>query len=209
MSKTIWKPTTLLGPLPPTLVSCGTVEHPNVLTIAWTGIVNTHPAMTYISVRPSRFSYELIKKSGEFVINLPSSNLAKAVDFCGVRSGKNTDKFHLMGFHASPCQQISAPLIEECPVNLECKVTQVLSLGSHDMFLAEILAVHVQDDLIDDSGKLHLDQANLLAFAHGEYYELGHQKGTFGFSVRKKPKNNRAKRSSGKKTPPQKRRKNS
>lgn len=202
MSKAIWKPTTLLGPIPPALVSCGTVEHPNALTVAWTGIVNTHPPMTYVSVRPSRFSYDLIKNSGEFVVNLPSPPLTKAVDFCGVRSGKDIDKFALMGLNASPGQFVSAPLIEECPVNLECKVTQVLPLGSHDMFLAEILAVHVEDSLIDATGKLHLERAKLLGFAHGEYYELGHRTGTFGFSVRKKPKNHRHRKNpSGKKMP--------
>lgn len=186
MSKTIWKPTTLLGPLPPALVSCGTLEHPNALTIAWTGIVNTHPPMTYISVRPSRYSYELIQASGEFVINLASASIAKAVDFCGVRSGRDMDKLSLMNLTPSPCQQIRAPMLAECPVNLECRVTQVLPLGSHEMFLAEILAVHVEDRLIDASGKLHLEQAGLLGFAHGEYYELGRRAGTFGFSVRKK-----------------------
>ena len=199
MSKAIWKPTTLLGPIPPVLVSCGTMEHPNALTVAWTGIVNTHPPMVYISIRPSRFSYPLIKDSGEFVLNLPSASLTKAVDFCGVRSGKDMDKLSLMGLTASPCQMIRAPLIEECPVNLECKVTQVLPLGSHDLFLAEILSVHVEESLIDAAGKLHLEHADLIGFAHGEYYQLGHRAGTFGFSVRKKPKNHRqTKKSSGK-----------
>lgn len=186
MSKTTWKPTTLLGPIPPALVSCGTLEHPNALTIAWTGIINTHPPMTYISVRPSRCSYELIKSSGEFVINLVPSALATAVDFCGMRSGRDMDKLSLVGLTADACEQISAPLLAECPVNLECRVTQILPLGSHEMFLAEILAVHVDDSLIDSSGKLHLERANLLGFAHGEYYELGRRAGTFGFSVRKK-----------------------
>ncbi len=188
MSKAVWKPTTLLGPIPPVLVSCGTVERPNALTIAWTGIVNTHPPMTYVSVRPSRFSYDLIKNSGDFVINLPSVPLTKAVDFCGVRSGKDMDKLSLMGLTVSPSQFVSAPLIEECPVNLECKVTQILPLGSHEMFLAEILAVHVEEHLIDASGKLHLERANLIGFSHGEYYQLGPKTGTFGFSVRKKTK---------------------
>lgn len=186
MSKTTWKPTTLLGPLPPALVSCGTLEHPNALTVAWTGIVNTHPPMTYISIRPSRYSYELIHESGEFVINLAPASIAKAVDFCGVRSGRDMDKLSLMNLTPSPCQQIHAPMLAECPVNLECRVTQVLPLGSHEMFLAEILAVHVEDRLIDASGKLHLEHAGLLGFAHGEYYELGRRAGTFGFSVRKK-----------------------
>ncbi len=199
MSKAIWKPTTLLGPIPPVLVSCGTMEHPNALTVAWSGIVNTHPPMAYVSIRPSRFSYPLIKDSGEFVLNLPSASLTKAVDFCGVRSGKDMDKLSLMGLTASPCQMIRAPLIEECPVNLECKVTQVLPLGSHDMFLAEILSVHVEESLIDAAGKLHLERADLIGFAHGEYYQLGQRAGAFGFSVRKKPKNHRqTKKSSGK-----------
>ena len=152
MTKISWKPGTLLYPVPPALVSCGSMEHPNAITIAWTGIVCSDPAMTYISVRPSRYSYGLIKESGEFVINLTNAALTRAADFCGVRSGRDVDKFALMGLTAEPCTQISAPMIAESPISLECKVENVMPLGSHDMFLAKIVAVNVREDLIDETG---------------------------------------------------------
>lgn len=193
MKKTKWKSGALLAPLPPVMVSCGTPEHPNVLTVAWTGIINTIPPKTYISVRPSRYSYSIIKDSGEFVINLATSDLIRAVDFCGVRSGAQIDKFKEMQLTPIPSSEIAAPMIDECPLSMECKVTQIIPLGSHDMFLAEILAVHVDDTLIDAEGKLHLDRCKLAAFAHGEYFQLGEKIGTFGFSVRKKPKKKSAK----------------
>ena len=134
MSKVFWKGSTILAPVPAVLVSCGTVENPKVLTIGWTGIVNTHPPMTYISVRPERHSYNIIKNSGEFVINLTTSAICRQTDFCGVRSGKNTDKFKECGFHAMPCRTVSAPCIEECPINLECKITDSKHLGTHTMY---------------------------------------------------------------------------
>ena len=186
MSKLIWKPSTLLGPLPPALVSCGTMEKPNVLTVAWTGIVNTDPAMTYVSIRPARFSYGLIEKSGEFAINLPTAALARACDFCGVRSGARVDKFREMRLTPEAGANISAPLIAESPLSLECRVRQKLPLGSHTMFLADILSVDVDEKLLDRDGKLCLERAGLLAFAHGAYYALRRELGTFGFSVRKK-----------------------
>ena len=188
MKKTKWKGGALIAPLPPVMVSCGTPEQPNVLTVAWTGIINTIPPKTYISVRPTRYSYSIIKDSGEFVINLATSDLIRAVDFCGVRSGAQVDKFKEMQLTPVSSTEIAAPMIDECPLSMECKITQIISLGSHDMFLAEILAVHVDETLIDAQGKLHLDRCNLAAFAHGEYFELGEKIGTFGFSVRKKPK---------------------
>lgn len=190
MPKQVWKPATLLAPVPPAIVSCGTLEAPNMLTIAWTGIVNSSPAMTYISVRPERFSYELIKKYGEFVINLPTAALLTATDLCGVKSGRDTDKFALCNLTPEAASQVSAPMVAESPLSIECRVKQVLPLGSHDMFLAEILAVNVDSALLDKSGKLHLASAGLIAYAHGEYFELGKSIGTFGFSVRKKPLRN-------------------
>lgn len=190
MKKIKWRGGALLAPMPPVMVSCGTVEKPNVLTVAWTGIINTIPPKTYISVRPSRCSYPLIKESGEFVINLTPASLVKAADFCGVRSGRDTDKLACCGLTAVPADEVSAPMIAECPLCMECRVTDVLPLGSHDMFLADILAVHVDEALVDEAGKLHLNRAGLAAFAHGEYFELGRKLGTFGFSVRKKPKKN-------------------
>ena len=186
MSKVTWKGSVLLGPIPPVLVSCGTMDTPNMFTVAWVGIINTHPPRLSISVRPSRYSYELIQKSGEFVVNLPTQSLARAVDWCGVKSGRDVDKFAEMGLTALPASNVACPLIAESPVNLECKVFQVIPLGTHNLFLADIVAVNVEDSLLDQSGKLHLEQADLLAYAHGQYYGLGKAMGTFGWSVRKK-----------------------
>lgn len=184
--KLVWKPGTLLAPAPPALVSCGTLEQPNLLTVAWTGIVNTHPAMTYVSIRPERYSYGLIKASGEFVINLTPAALIHAADFCGVRSGRDLDKWAETGLTPAAASAVSAPLVEQCPLSLECRVTKILPLGSHDMFLAEIVAIDVDESMLTRDGKLDLSRAGLAAFAHGEYYELGKRIGTFGFSVRKK-----------------------
>ena len=180
-----WKGGTLEAPLPPALVSCGTPEHPNVLTIAWTGIVNTIPPMTYISVRPERYSYDLIKNSGEFVINLPTEELVPAIDFCGVKSGRDLDKIAACGLHTEPGETVQAPLILESPVHLECKVRQVLPLGSHDMFLADITAVRVDEDYMDANGRLCMERCHLAAYIHGTYYSIGQALGTFGFSVKK------------------------
>lgn len=190
MSKAKWKGGALLAPLPPVMVSCGTMEKPNVITIAWTGIINTSPAKTYISVRPSRHSYEIIKQSGEFVLNLTTTPLIKAADFCGVKSGKDVDKFSQCCLTPEPATEISAPMIQESPLSIECRVTEIVPLGTHDMFLADIVGVNVEERYIDEKGKLHLDQCALAAFAHGEYFELGKKIGTFGFSVRKKKKKN-------------------
>ena len=185
MSKQVWKGSVLLGPIPPVLVSCGTLEHPNVFTVAWAGIINTHPPRLSISVRPSRYSHELISKSGEFVVNLPTQSLAKAVDWCGVKSGRTEDKFKVMNLTALPANQVSAPLVGESPVHLECRVFQTIPLGTHDLLLADILAVQVEESLLDEKGRLCLEKANLLAYAHGQYYGLGDQLGTFGWSVKK------------------------
>ena len=185
MSKVTWKPATLMAPVPPALVSCGTVEEPNCLTIAWTGIVNTNPPMTYISVRPTRHSYHLIKESGEFVINLTTKELLRTADWCGARSGAKYDKFKEKGLTAEPATIVSAPMIAQSPVSLECKVRSVTPLGTHDMFLADIVAVNVDEKYIDETGKLRLEQCGLVAYAHGSYYAIGKKMGYFGYSVKK------------------------
>jgi len=188
LSKISWKGGALIAPLPPVMVSCGTMEKPNIITIAWTGILNTIPPKTYISVRPSRYSYELIKESREFVINLTTTQLIKAADFCGMRSGKEIDKFSHTQLAPEKATIVSCPMIEQSPMSLECRVTQIVPLGSHDMFIADIVAVNVDDQYIDSQGRLHLEKCSLAAFAHGEYFELGKKIGTFGFSVSKKHK---------------------
>ena len=186
MSKVVWKPGTLLAPVPAVMVSCGTMEKSNIITIAWTGIVNSDPAMTYISVRPSRYSYDLIRESGEFVINLTNDKLIRATDLCGVKSGRDGDKFQLAKLTKEPASQLACPMIAESPISLECRVKQVLPLGSHDMFLAEIVAVNVDESLLDEKGKLHLSRAGLMSYSHGEYFGQGRRLGSFGCSVRKK-----------------------
>ena len=188
MPKTEWKGAALLAPVPPALVSCGTLEAPNALAVAWTGILNSQPPKTYISVRPERYSYGLIKESGEFIINLPTAALVRAVDYCGVKSGRDVDKFSAMHLTPSPAAKVGTVLVEESPVNLECKVTQVIPLGSHDLFLAEVVAVDVDERLLDESGKLCLNKANLIVYSHGDYLALGRKLGSFGYSVRKKPR---------------------
>lgn len=201
MSKITWKPGTMLAPVPPALISCGTVEKPNVMTAAWTGIISSEPPMTYVSIRPSRFSHSLIKDSGEFVINLTTLPLAEAADFCGVKSGRDTDKFQAVHLTAAPCAKVKAPQVAESPVSIECKVKSVTSYGTHDMFLAEIVAVNVEEDFIDEKGRLDLEKAGLVAYAHGHYYTLGRNLGGFGFSVNKerlkKGKKRRKKRTKG------------
>ncbi len=188
MSKLKWKPGTMVYPLPPVMVSCGNMENSNILTVAWTGIICTDPAMTYISIRKERHSYDIIKSSGEFVINLASSDLARTVDFCGVKSGRDIDKFkecHLTKEHGS---EVSVPMIKECPINIECRVKEIKELGTHDMFMAEILAVNVDEKYLDETGRFDMEACNLLAYSHGQYYTLGERLGKFGFSVEKKKK---------------------
>ncbi|MDD2349940.1 MAG: flavin reductase family protein [Synergistaceae bacterium] len=181
-----WKPGTMLYPIPPVMVSCGTMEKPNVITVAWTGIVNSDPAMTYISVRPERYSHELIMASSEFVINLTTEPLMWTADYCGVKSGRDIDKFSLPAITAIAASEVSAPMIEESPINIECRVDRILRLGTHDMFLSKIIAVNADEKLIDSHGKLHLEKARLVATSHGKYFSLGRQIGTFGYSVKKK-----------------------
>lgn len=181
-----WPAGTLLAPVPAVLISCGDMENSNILTVAWTGIINSDPAKTYISIRKERFSYDIIKKSKEFVINLTTKDLVFATDFCGVRSGKNINKFKEMNLSKQFGNEVNAPLIGESPINIECRVIDIVELGSHDMFIADILCVDVAKELIDNKGKLDLTKANLVAYSHGEYFTLGEKLGKFGFSVKKK-----------------------
>lgn len=186
MAKVCWKAGTMLAPVPPALVSCGTTAEPNVMTAAWTGIICSDPVLVYVSIRPSRYSNEIIRKTGEFVINLPTTKMAKAVDLCGVKSGRDTDKFKLTGLTAASCTKVSAPQVAESPVSLECKVKEITSLGTHDMFLAEVVAVDVDEAYINGRQALDLQKAGLLAYAHGFYYALGRKIGKYGWSVEKK-----------------------
>ena len=181
-----WPAGTLLAPVPAVLISCGDMEKSNILTVAWTGIINSDPAKTYISIRKERYSYDIIKNTKEFVINLTTKDLLFATDFCGVRSGKNIDKFKEMKLSKQPGNEVKVPLIGESPINIECRVTDIVELGSHDMFISDILCVDVAKDLVDDKGKLDLTKANLIAYSHGEYFTLGEKLGKFGFSVKKK-----------------------
>lgn len=194
MAKIKWRGGALLGPVPPVMVSCGDMEKSNIVTVAWTGILNTIPPKTYISLRPSRYSYEIIKEKGEFVINLTTAELVRTADSCGVYTGRKVDKFSKYGLTKAEAFEVSAPVIGESPLSLECRVTDIIPLGSHDMFIADIVAVDVDETLLDKEGKLHLDRAHLAAFAHGEYFELGKRIGTFGFSVKKKKKPQGAKK---------------
>ena len=186
MSKIVWKGGALLAPTPLSMVTCGTMDKPNVLTVAWTGIINTAPPKTYISVRPCRYSYPMIRESGEFVVNLTTAEMIRAADWCGVHTGAKVDKFARCNLHTEAASQVAAPLLSESPLALECRVTDMIPLGTHHMFLADIVAVDVDERLLDERGKLHLERAHLAAFAHGEYFELGKRLGAFGFSVRKK-----------------------
>ena len=187
MTKQNWRGSALLNPVPPVLVSCGSLEKPNLITIGWAGTICTKPAMVSISVRPERYSYGLIKESGQFAINLPTEARVRAVDWCGVKSGRDVDKFAALGLHAAAGSALpGCPILEESPVNLECKVTQTIPLGSHELFLAEVVGCCVDESLLDSEGKLRLDKAGLIAYSHGEYRTLGRRLGTFGYSVRKK-----------------------
>jgi flavin reductase (DIM6/NTAB) family NADH-FMN oxidoreductase RutF len=188
--KQSWKPGTMIYPLPAVLISCGESEQEyNLFTVAWTGTVCTNPPMCYISVRPERHSYEIIKRTGEFVINLTTASLARATDWCGVRSGRDYDKFSEMGLTAEAAAVVKAPIVAESPVSIECRVKQIVPLGSHDMFIADVVNVLVDDEYINpDTGKLELERADMIAYSHGEYFRLGKAIGHFGWSVRKKKK---------------------
>lgn len=188
MAKQTWKGGALLAPLPAVLVTCGDMENSNIITVAWTGIVNTIPPKTYISLRKSRHSYGLIEESGEFVINLTTADMVKKVDYCGIYTGKKVDKFKKCNFTKEGAKEVSAPIIAECPLSLECRVYEKHELGTHVLLLADILATDVDEKLIDKNGKLDLGKANLMAFAHGEYFALGKKLSGFGDSAKKKKK---------------------
>lgn len=199
MSKQAFKPGNMLYPLPAVMVSCQYKDafdpeckkpelqgKPNIITVAWVGTVCTNPPMLSISVRPERYSYHIIEQSGEFVVNLTTEALVRAADFCGVRSGRDIDKFREMHLTAQPSREISAPGIAESPVNIECRVQQILPLGSHNMILANVAAVTVEDSYMEETGKFHLNDTGLISYSHGAYFLLGKQMGTFGYSVSKK-----------------------
>ena len=188
MSKISWKPGTMIYPLPALLVSCGsTADEYNILTVAWAGTVCTSPAMCYISIRPERYSYDIIARNREFVLNLTTRSLARATDWCGVRSGRDYNKFAEMHLTPERGQMVAAPIIVESPLNIECKVTQIVPLGSHDMFLAQVVNVQADEAFIDpETQKFELERADLIAYSHGQYYTLGDRIGKFGWSVTKK-----------------------
>lgn len=185
MDKISWQGGALVAPVPSVMVSLGDMEKSNIITVAWCGITNTVPPKTYISVRPSRYSFDILKEKMEFVINLTPASLAKKADLCGMYTGRKVDKFSKCGFTKEKASKIDAPMISECPISIECKVTDIIPLGSHHMFLADILAVNVEKSLLEGD-KLCINRAHLCAFAHGEYYKLGERIGKFGFSVKKK-----------------------
>ena len=187
MKRQEFKPGNMLYPLPAVMVSCKREgERPNILTVAWAGTVNTNPPMVSISVRPERYSYDIIKETGEFVINLTTENLAYATDFCGVKSGRDVDKFAELALTPVELSHVSVPGIGESPVNIECRVNRILELGSHHMFIADVVGVNVDEKYMDKNGKFELNDAGLLVYSHGEYFALGDKLGTFGYSVSKK-----------------------
>ena len=195
MSKQLWKPGNMLYPLPAVMVSVGNKQgETNIITVAWTGTICTNPAMVYISVRPERYSYQMIKESGEFVINLTTEKLVKATDYCGVKSGRDVDKWKEMNLHQVKAETLEySPLILESPVNIECKVVEIKELGSHHMFLANVTAVHADEAYLNEQNKFELNNTGLLAYSHGEYLGLGKKLGTFGYSIRKKAKKDKKK----------------
>lgn len=187
MAKQLWKPGNMLYPLPAIMVSCGREgEKPNIITLAWAGTICSDPAMVSVSIRPERYSYDIIKETREFVINLVTKDIAHAADYCGVKSGRDVDKYREMNLNPLPSKYIKAPGIEESPVSMECRVKDIIPLGSHDMFISEILGVTVEDSYMNESGKFELNKSGLVAYSHGEYFELGKRLGKFGYSVEKK-----------------------
>jgi flavin reductase (DIM6/NTAB) family NADH-FMN oxidoreductase RutF len=185
MGKISWKPGTMVYPLPAVMISCGTMEKSNIITVAWTGTICTDPAMTYISIRPERYSYDLIKESGEFVINLTTVDLAFATDWCGVKSGRDVDKFKEAKLTKEKAQFVSCPIIKESPINIECKVVEIKELGSHHMFIAKVLGVNADEEYMDENGRFAFEKCNPICYSHGQYYSLGENIGKFGFSVKK------------------------
>ena len=192
MGKQYWNAGNMLYPIPAVMISCGKKdEKPNIITVAWAGTVCSSPAMVSISIRPERYSHDIIKETGEFVINLTTRKLLRACDYCGVKSGRDVDKFKEMKLTPLKSQKIEAPGIEESPVNIECKVTEIKPLGSHDMFIAEVVGVSIDEEYLDEKGKFHLNDTGLITYSHGEYFTLGEKVGSFGYSVRKKDKKRR------------------
>lgn len=189
MAKVMWKPGTFLYPLPAVMVSCGTMQQSNIITIAWTGILNTNPATVYISVRPQRHSYAIIKEHKEFVINLTNEELAYATDWCGVKSGKELDKFAVLKLTKQKANFVKCPMIEQSPVSIECKVKEIKEMGTHHIFIAEVLAIHADEKYIDKTGRFDISKCKLITYSNGHYYTLGKKIGRFGFSVEKKKKN--------------------
>lgn len=187
MAKQTWKGGNMLYPLPAVMVSMASEEgKSNIITVAWAGTICTNPPMLSISVRPERFSYDILKRTGEFVVNLTTEELAYATDYCGVRSGRDVDKFREMNLHEEKASQVKAPLIKESPVNIECKVRKIEELGSHHMFLADVVAVNIDEEYLNEKNKFELGKAKPIVYSHGEYYGLGDMIGTFGYSVKKK-----------------------
>ena len=186
MSRRTWKPGTLVYPVPAVLITCKDKERENVFTVAWTWTICSDPAMTYISVRKERFSYDIIKKSGVFCINLTTEDLAYATDYCGVKSGKNENKFKTLNLETERASQVDVPIIKKSPVVIECKVEEIKELGSHDMFIAKVVAIDVDEKYMDKTDRFDMEKCNLMAYSHGHYYKLGEQIGKFGFSVKKK-----------------------
>ena len=186
MSKQVWKPGTLLNPVPVVMVTSKDGKKENIFTVAWTGTICSDPAMTYISVRKERYSYDIIKNSGKFCINLVNEELAYATDYCGVKSGKNENKFDVMHLETEKATNFDCPILKKSPVVLECEVTEIKELGSHDMFIAKILSVDIDDKYMDENGRFDMQKCNLIAYSHGEYYKLGEKIGKFGYSVKKK-----------------------
>ena len=192
MARTYWKPGTIIYPLPAVMVSCGeNPEEYNIITIAWTGTINSDPPMCYISVRPGRHSYEIIKRTGEFVINLTTEKLAKATDWCGCRSGRKYNKWEEMNLTPAPAKFVKAPVIEESPVNIECRVKDIVELGSHHMFVSEVLGVSIDDSYMNEEQAFSFSKANPLVYSHGHYFGIGKKIGKFGWSVEKKKKKKR------------------
>ena len=188
MGKITWKPGTFLYPLPVVMVSCGTMEKSNIITVAWTGILNTKPPTVYISVRPSRHSYQMIKQQGEFVINLTNKNLVRATDWCGVKTGSKVNKFKEMNLHKEKANFVKCPMIKESPVSVECKVKEIKEMGTHHVFIADVLAINADEKYIDSKGAFNISKCDLIAYSNGHYYSLGKKLGKFGFSVQKKRK---------------------
>lgn len=188
MKKQKWKPGNMIYPLPAVMVSCGDQAKSNIITVAWTGTICTNPPMTYISIRPERYSYNLIKQKGYYVINLTTKKLLKATDFCGVRSGRDCNKFKEMQLNSIFTSETGCPMIEESPVNIECKVKEIIQLGSHHMFISDVINVYVDEQYMDKNNKFHLNDSDLITYSHGAYFTLGQQLGTFGYSVAKKKK---------------------